>query len=220
VDFDEPQAMAGFELALNEAEVLGLRVALSDLACELLRHVCAQPESGDEDPDPRRVLRLLNATRLRVLLREDRPEGYGPAIGLADLDEVESFFAALGGWDAMYGWQFLDRPSRIADWPTAPSLTVVLRSGASPHTLFWFTECWKADGHGRYCIEGTIEFDGIGVTHADGAPEPVEQFITEGQRWWDVLYGRNGQQRRPQQRAANTPSWRTPAPPAIDDGDL
>jgi hypothetical protein len=145
VDSDESYAMAGLETALNEAEVLGLRIASSDVAVELLLHVCAQPEDGGRDPDPRRVLRLLNATRLRVVLREDRPDGYGPAIPLSDLDEVESFFASLGGWDAMYGWQYLDRPSRIADWPAEPSLAVELRSGSSPHSLFWFTECWRAD---------------------------------------------------------------------------
>jgi hypothetical protein len=213
VDIDEPHARAGLETAFNEAEVLGLRVASSDLACELLLHVCAQPEDAVTDPDPRRVLRLLNPTRLRVLLREDRAEGYGPVMALADLGEVESFFASLGGWDAMYGWQYLDRPERIADWPTEPSLTVELRSGSSPHSLFWFTECWRADGGRRYCIEGTIDFDDIEVTRADGAREPVEQFIADAQRWWDVLNGRNGQQQRAQHRPANAPSWRKPATP-------
>jgi hypothetical protein len=212
VNLDESQAMAGLETALNEAEVLGLRAAPSDLAGELLLQVCAQPEDGGPDPDPRRILRLLNATRLRVLLREERPDGYGPAIPLTGLDEVESFFASLGGWDAMYGWQYLDRPSRIADWPAEPSLTVELRPGSSPHSLFWFTECWRADRDGRYCIEGTVDFDGIEVTRADGVREPVEQFIAEARRWWDVLYGRNGQSQRPQQRPGNAPSWRTPAP--------
>jgi hypothetical protein len=44
---------------------------------------------------------LLRATRIRVLLREDRQDGYGPAIPFAGLDDVESFFTSLGGWDAM-----------------------------------------------------------------------------------------------------------------------
>lgn len=98
-------------MALNEDEVVGLRIASSDSACELLVHVGAQPEPGAKDADPRRVLRLL-ATRIRMLLREDRQDGYGPAIALAGLDDVESFFASLGRWDAMYGWEFLDRPTR------------------------------------------------------------------------------------------------------------
>jgi len=78
VDWNE-QTRTGLETALNEAEVVGLRIASSDAACELLLHVCAQPEQVAKDRDPRRVLRLLRATRLRVLLREDRQDGYGLA---------------------------------------------------------------------------------------------------------------------------------------------
>jgi hypothetical protein len=111
VVWDE-QVRRGPEAALNEAEVVGLRIASSDSACELLLHVCAQPEQEAKDSDPRRVLRLLGATRIRLLLREDRQDGYGPAMAFADLDDVELFFASLGGWDAMYGREFLDRPSR------------------------------------------------------------------------------------------------------------
>jgi hypothetical protein len=206
VDWNE-QTRAGLETALNEAEVVGLRTALSDSACELLLHVCAQSEQVAKDPDPRRVLRLLRATRIRVLLREDRQGGYGPAIPLAGLDEVESFFTSLGGWEAMYGWEFLDRPSRTGDWPEKPSLTVDLRPGRSSHSLFWFTECWRPDD-ARYCIEGTVDFDDLEVLRADGAREPVEEFVAEGRRWWDVLFGRSGQPPQAQVTPAEAPSWR------------
>jgi hypothetical protein len=206
VDWNE-QTRTGLETALNEAEVVGLRLASSDAACELLLHVCAQPEQAT-DRDPRRVLRLLRATRIRVLLREDRHDGYGPAIPLAGLDDVESFFASLTGWEAMYGWEFLDRPSRTGDWPDAPSLTVDLRSAGSTHSLFWFTECWRADDDARYCIEGMVDFDDLEVLRADGAREPVEQFVAEGRRWWDVLFGRSGQPPQAQVTPAEAPSWR------------
>jgi len=206
VVWDE-QFRNGLETALNEAEVVGLRIASSDSACELLLHVCAQSEQGAKDSDSRRVLRLLRATRIRVLLREDRQGGYGPAIPLAGLDEVESFFASLGGWDAMYGWEFLDCPSRTGDWPTEPSLTVDVRPGPSPHSLFWFTECWRPDD-ARYCIEGTVDFDDLEVTHADGAREPLEEFVAAGRRWWDVLFGRRGNPPQVQVTPAQTPSWR------------
>lgn len=207
VVWDE-QVRSGLEAALNEAEVVGLRIASSDSACELLLHVCAQPELGAKDSDPRRVLRLLGTTRIRVLLREDRQDGYGPAMAFADLDDVESFFASLGGWDAMYGWEFLDRPSRTGDWPTEPSLTVDVRPGPSPHSMFWFTECWRPDEDGRYCIEGTVDFDDLEVTRADGSREPVEEFVAAGQRWWDVLFGRLGNPPQVQVTPAQAPSWR------------
>jgi hypothetical protein len=210
------ETRTGLEVALNESEVVGLRVASSDSACELLLHVCAQPDQVPGDPDPRRVLRLLHATRIRVLLREDRPDGYGPPIVLADLDQVESFFASLAGWEAMYGWEFIDRPARTGDWPDEPSLTVDLRSGRSSHSLFWFTECWRPDDDLRYCIEGTVGFDDLEVFRADGTPEPLEEFIAEGRRWWDTLYGRAGHPPRPQVRPPDAPSWRRPTEPPVE----
>lgn len=211
VDWDE-QTRAGLEMALNESEVLGLRIVLSDSACELLLHVCARPERVAKDPDPRRVLRLLRVTRIRALLRDDRQVGYGPAIPLADLNEVESFFSSLGGWDAMYGRGFLDRPSRSGDWPQQPSLTVDLRAGRSSHSLYWFTECWRPDDDVRYCIEGTVDFDDLEITRADGTPEPVEEFVAEGRRWWEVLFGRSGHPPQAQVTPVDAPSWREPRP--------
>jgi hypothetical protein len=155
------------------------------------------------------VLRLLRATRIRVLLREDRQDGYGPAIPFAGLDDVESFFTSLGGWDAMYGWEFVDRPARTSDWPDKPSLTADLRPGPSSHSLFWFTECWIPDG-ARYCIEGTIDFDDLEITRANGARQPVDEFVAEGRRWWDVLYGRSGNPPQAQVTPPEAPSWREP----------
>jgi hypothetical protein len=194
----DERTRTALEVALNEAEVVGLRRAASGPACELLLHVCAQPAA-----DPRRVLRLLDTARIRVLLRES----YGPAIPLADLDAVEAFFASLRGWESMYGWEFLDRPARTRDWPQELSLTVDLRPGPGAHSLYWFTECWMP-GRDGLCIEGTVDFDDLEVTYADGAPEPVERFIAEGQRWWDALFGRNGHQPQVQRTSADARSWR------------
>ncbi|MFC7280162.1 hypothetical protein ACFQS1_39910 [Paractinoplanes rhizophilus] len=195
------------ETALNEAEALGLRLDRSDGACELLVTVCALPAQRAHDPDPRRVLRLLRPTRIRVLLREDGHGGYGPAIGLRGLDDVESFFASLGRWESMYGWEFLDRPERISDWPSQPSLTLDLRPGPSPHCLFWFNECWQTTGT-RYCIEGTVDFEDLQITRADGEAEPLANFTAEGRRWREMLYGRRGNPPQVQTRPADAPSWR------------
>jgi hypothetical protein len=109
-------------------------------------------------------------------------------------------------------WDYLDRPSSTADWPAQPSLTVDLQPGSAPHSLFWFIEGLCVDRDGRYCIEGTIEFEGLEVTWADGEAESIEQFFAEARRFWDVLYGLNGQPRRVQRRQADVPAWRRPVP--------
>jgi len=108
----------------------------------------------------------------------------------------------------MYGWEFLDRPSRTGDWPPEPSLTVDVRPGPSAHSLFWFTECWRPENDLRFCIEGSVDFDDLEVTRADGAREPVEEFIAAGRRWWDVLFGRLGKPAQVQVTPAQAPSWR------------
>ena len=101
----------------------------------------------------------------------------------------------------MYGWEFLDRPTPD-DWPAEPSLTLDLSPGPSPHSLFWFTECRTADG--RYCIEGTIDFDDLEVRRGDTTSEPTEQFTAEARRWWETLFSRGTQPPQP----TETPSWR------------
>ena len=93
--------MTGLETALNESSVLGLRVDPADSACELRLHVLAQPAApATADPDPRRVLRLLRPSRIRVVLRADGLDGYGPPIPLAGEADVETFFASLEHWES------------------------------------------------------------------------------------------------------------------------
>ncbi|MFC3742954.1 hypothetical protein [Paractinoplanes deccanensis] len=154
------------------------------------------------------MLRLLGTTRVRVLLREEQRDGYGPAMPLTDLADVEAFFASLGGGDAMYGWDYIDRPGRLDDWPAEPSLTIDIRPGPASHSLFWFTECWTRGDGTRYCIEGAVDFDSLQIIRADGVPEPVEEFIAAGRRWWDALFGLGGRPPRIQVTTENAPSWR------------
>ncbi|WP_030435726.1 hypothetical protein [Actinoplanes subtropicus] len=142
MNLDESQAMAGLETALNEAEVLGLRAAPSDLAGELLLHVCAQPEDGSPDPDPRRILRLLNATRLRVLLREERPDGYGPAIPLNRSDS--------GRWRTRARRAVHRRGPAVVGCPVRPQRPIAAAAAATgERAIVAHTGTAPADDDGR-----------------------------------------------------------------------
>src|SRR5579875_1258318 len=156
----------GMNVALNEADVLGLRLNENGAWCDLLLHVGALPERGPIDPDRRRIVRLRAPGRLNVLLRRNRTatSGYGDPIPFAGLDEVEAFFASLTRSDAMYGWSFLDDPALIADWPDERSLVIDLRADEAEHSLFWFTECGRDDA--AFCLEGTVTFDDLEVLRA------------------------------------------------------
>lgn len=86
---------AAVDAALNETDVLGLRLGPGGAWCDLLLHVLALPDDGPLDRDARRILRLTRPAEVRVLLRTDPTAdgGPGPAIRLAGLDAVEDFFA-------------------------------------------------------------------------------------------------------------------------------
>jgi hypothetical protein len=66
VQWDEKTRQA-MEVALNEADVLGIRLEPSGAWCDLLLHVLALPETGPIHPDARRILRLTRPARVRVL---------------------------------------------------------------------------------------------------------------------------------------------------------
>ncbi|MGH3763509.1 hypothetical protein, partial [Actinophytocola sp.] len=175
------------EVALNEATVVGLR-AEPGRAVSLLLHVLALPEEGPPDPDTRRALVLSGVSRVRVLLRRDIPGevDYGPAVPLADLAAVEEFFASLTHTGDLYGWEFLDAPDLVADWPAEVSLELMLADAVvGTHSLYWFNECGTPDG--SFCIEGLVEFTDVTARHADGTPVPIEEFVADGRRWWQAF---------------------------------
>lgn len=202
------------ETALNEANVLGLRMGPQNAFIDVLLHVSALPESGPIDPDARRALRLLSPSEVRILLRTDQTasDGYGTPIPLADLNEVEALFASLTWGDSMYGWKFFDNPDLVKDWPPQPSLTIRLQASPAAHTFYWFSECGRQDGDGTnsYCIEGTVVFEDLVVLRADGTVQPLDVFVAEGRGYWEAMYASDQRlsveaQRRSQ---VGTPKWR------------
>jgi hypothetical protein len=176
----------------------------------LLLHVLALPEAGPPDPDTRRALVLSGVSRVRVLLRRDEPwqVDYGPALPLADLAAVESFFASLTRTGDLYGGEYLDAPDLRADWPPAVSLDLTPGpAGPGTRSLYWFNEC--AVGDESFCIEGVVDFTEVAVRRADGTPVPVEDFVTAGRRWWQAF--RSGDPRvtpEAQRASAASPPWR------------
>jgi hypothetical protein len=210
----DDETRAGIEAALNEGDVLGIRLAPAGAWCDVLVHVLALPEGGPLDSDPRRVLRLAVPGQVSILLRTDRAgkAGYGPVIPLSGLDAVEDFFASLSWSGAMYGWKFLDDPSLTRDWPARPSLSMQVRPGTASHSLYWFNECGRAEGDtsASYLIEGTVTFEDLEVMRADAVPQRLEEFIADGQRQWQAFFGHDERLSGEAQRAAQngTPSWR------------
>jgi hypothetical protein len=96
-------------------------------------------------------------------------------------------------------------PSVSGSIPRAPGATF-------SHSLYWFNECGREEGGTdvAYCIEGTVTFEDLEILRADATPQPLNEFIAEGRRYWQALHSRDARLSAEAQRAAQdgTPSWR------------
>ncbi len=188
----DDRTRADLETALNESDVVGVRLNPSGSYVDVLLHVLALPSSGPLMKDGRRILRLTAPAELRFLLRSHALGGQAaaePAIPLDDLAAVEGFFDSLAWGGSMCGWRFFD--ARMTDdWPAAPSLVVTVSGRAARHPFYWFNECGaERDGESAaYCMEGTIGFDDILVLDASERQIPIETFLADGVRQWDAFY--------------------------------
>jgi hypothetical protein len=185
----DPGTVADLDIALNEAEVAGLVVDAANRRVRLLLYVLALPAKGPIASDNRRALILSGASEVRVVLRPDSADGYGPAIILGDVAELSEWFARPAFRHEMYGWRFLDQPSLTGDWPDVPSLSLRLRDGRAAHELYWFAEFGRAEpgGVAGYCLEGTVRFDDLAVADASGASILIEEFTSAARRWWQAF---------------------------------
>lgn len=204
------------ETALNESDVVGIRLDPSGAHVDVLLHVIALPESGPLTKDGRRIMRLTRPAELQFLLRRD-PVGeqvaLHPAIPLADLEAVEDFLDSLSWGGSIYGWRFFDEPSLTSDWPTEPSLRVSVRTDGGAHSFYWFNECGVVrNGDTKtFCIEGTVTFDDLELLDADEREIPIETFIADGVRQWEALYAQDERLSVEAQREsqAGAPKWRS-----------
>ncbi len=176
-------------VALNESDVVGVRLDPARAHVDVLLHVIALSESGPLTKDGRRIMRLKRPAELRFLLRRDpigEQAAIQPAIPLADEAAVEHLFDSLAWGGSIYGWRFFDEPGLTSDWPADPSLRVPVRAEGGAHSFYWFNECGvERDGETEaFCIEGTVTFDDLAVFDAEEREIPIETFIADGVRQW------------------------------------
>ena len=87
-----------------------------------------------------------------------------------------------------------------------------VRPGTAPYSLYWFNVCGRIEGDASasYLIEGTVTFEDLEVIRADAVPQPLGEFIADGQRQWQAFFGHDERLSGEAQQAAQngTPSWR------------
>ena len=194
VEWDE-KARAAVALALNEADVLGIRLEPGGAWCDLLLHVLALPQVGPIDPDARRILRLTSPAQLSIVLRADHaetPSGYGPVIPLACRTWPRTPSIPSAG------------PGRSTGGPPSTGRC----PGTGPFSPAWPCRSAREPGRTRctgstnaggpengrdaaYCLEGTVTFEDLQVLDASLAPLPLDQCTAHARRYWDALRDRD-----------------------------
>lgn len=192
MDWSDPRLRDRMDEALNEVEIVGVRQN-AEGGADVHVLTLGLPADEPNPPDPRRILRCSGVGEIAVLLRSGlgEPRVDRPAIPLADLDELDRFFAELTWKDAMYGWRFIDVPGWTDDWPDPVSLRVRGPESAADHTLYWFTECGRSAPYpGSFSLEGSVSFRRIEVLRANGTPVVLEDFFADAERGWDEVFAR------------------------------
>jgi len=207
------EQIEGISYALNEAGMAGLRISDDQSQVDLLVHVLALPAVGPIDPDARRVVSLLDPSRVEVVLQRGLGEANEPAIPLLDIDAVNAFLSSMTWSHEMYGWPFLDGSAEArSKWPSPISLDMALPGGKDEHSLYWFSECgrrWGDDNYESFFIQGMFTFGEIEIRRADELIESFDEFVADADRYWAALSSHDERLSVEAQRVAGdgTPRW-------------
>ena len=135
-------------------------------------------------------------------------------IPLAGVNEVNAFLLSVTWSDNMYGWPFLDgSEDATSTWPDPISLDFRIPDGEAEHSIYWYAECgWNRaeDDSESFFIQGMIRFGEFEVRRADDAIVPLDDFIADGRRPWDLMRTEDERISGQAQRIAHTgvPRWR------------
>jgi hypothetical protein len=171
-----------FNIALNEAELVGAEVNVSERLAGLTLAVLSLPaDDGPEPDDPRVQVILESLGRVVASLRHGRWDDESARAELFAVDQLNTVVGRCGQLP-MYGWEFLDVPDEDSfdrwrdrlslNWEREPTTANLTRSNSqesSPHLdmRFWFDE--------------------IRIFRPNGQEVAFDDFPAGGVRWWDAL---------------------------------
>jgi hypothetical protein len=183
VDLSEEQRH-GFDVALNEATLLGAELNAERRSASLSFSVLSLPADGGAAPEDSRIQLILQPVgRLAAALRDGRWDDASAPVrrfSLQQLPEVVLGFEGL----PVYGWEFLDRPEddNFHSWSEHLSLDWRSERGGVSHTLDLFQE-----GHDRH-LDLRIWFDELRIYNPQGSEIAFDDFTSGGARWWEAMY--------------------------------
>ena len=133
-----PEQIAGLDLALDEATLLGLEVFPERGLAAATFAVLTLPEQGPPPKDRRRQF-LLRVGRVAASLRHGRWNDLSAPVEPFTIDKLLSVAQSFGG-ATIYGREFIDCESYFAQWSNRLSLDLVCDSSAMEHSIQLFQE--------------------------------------------------------------------------------
>jgi hypothetical protein len=179
-----PEQGHDFDVALNEASLVGLEVEAAAGWAGVTLSVLSLPAGGGPEPaDPRIQLVLQPIGRIAASLRQGAWDDDDAVVAPLGLEKLHAAVAGFGQ-QPIYGWGFLDVPEEknFARWCDRLSLDWRASGGGLAHTLDLFQE-----SDGRH-LDLRLWFDELRVFDADRAEIAFDDFTAGGVRWWDAMY--------------------------------
>ena len=173
---------SGLNVALNEADLLGVEVDLERRVGAATFAVLSLPESGPV-PDDRRVQFLFGRIgRVAVSVRNGRWDDPTAEVVPLSIDELLPTVQSFGGLP-IYGWEFIDCHAKgLASWGKRLSLDWTSGDDGLSHSITVFQ-----DSEDRI-LELCVWFDQLAIRSPRGADIPIDSFVASGKRWWDAFY--------------------------------
>lgn len=168
--------LAGLNVALNEARLLGLDYHPVQRIAAVVLSVLTLPEDGPA-PEMEISLRVWPVSRIAAALVTEDGQLKPFEIGaLSDL--LQSF-----GGQPIYGWEFFDTTTpAAAEWLRQPSLDFRAGDAGASHTLHLFQEA------GSRKLDVCVWFNEVEVRDGMGHEVPIDAFTAGGKRWWDGVF--------------------------------
>lgn len=173
--------VAGLDVALNEADLLGVEVDTARRVAAVMFRTLQLPPDGPA-PDDCRVWFLFRPVgRVVASLRHgswDDPRAKVESVTMENLAGIVQSFGGL----PVYGWEFFDTPKeRLNKLRSRLSLDWTSGADGCSHVL----EISQEDDD--RILDLWLWFDEAAIHDPDGKEIDLESFIANGKRWWDAF---------------------------------
>jgi hypothetical protein len=173
----------GLNVALEEAVLLGLEVDSSRRIAAATFAVLTLPETGSVPEDRRVQFQFSPVGRVAASLRNGRWDDPNAEVSKFKLEELLDVVQSFQGLP-IYGWEFFDvaHANYFDSWADRLSIDVQLGENGHTETIDLFQA-----GPTRH-LDIRLWFDEFIIRNPIGSEITLDDFITDGKRWWDGLF--------------------------------